>query len=154
MLRPEGYAGQAGGFMNTLILNRAYALPEDGWYHIAPLGEFPHAGASITQVIDQEACIAMAARFAADANTPNFPGLLIDFDHFAALNGANVIAMAVNELSQILLGQADGTAALSYGAKFGLGFYYGNQMLGKALEQPRTVSPEIVRPEVIQASGQ
>jgi hypothetical protein len=36
-------------------------------------------------------------------------------------------------------------------AKFGLGFYYGNQMLGKALEQPRTVSPEIVRPEVIQA---
>ena len=39
-------------------------------------------------------------------------------------------------------------------AKFGLGFYYGNQMLGKALEQPRTVSPEIVRPEVIQTSGQ
>ena len=35
-------------------------------------------------------------------------------------------------------------------AKFGLGFYYGNQMLGKALEQPRTVSPEIVRPEAIQ----
>jgi len=34
---------------------------------------------------------------------------------FAPLNGANVIAMAVNELSQILLGQADGTAALSYG---------------------------------------
>ncbi len=39
-------------------------------------------------------------------------------------------------------------------AKFGLGFYYGNQMLNKALEQPRTVSPEIVRPEVIQTSGQ
>ena len=36
-------------------------------------------------------------------------------------------------------------------AKFGIGFYYGNQMLGKALEQPRTVSPEVVRPEVIQA---
>ena len=36
-------------------------------------------------------------------------------------------------------------------AKFGIGFYYGNQMLGKALEPPRTVSPEIVRPEVIQA---
>jgi len=39
-------------------------------------------------------------------------------------------------------------------ARFGLGFYYGNQMLNKALEQPRTVSPEIVRPEVIQTSGQ
>ena len=35
-------------------------------------------------------------------------------------------------------------------AKFGMGFYYGNQMLGKALEQPRTVSPEIVRPEIVQ----
>ncbi|MEI6788697.1 MAG: phage protease [bacterium] len=69
--------------MNNLILNREYRLPDDGWYHIAPFGEFPHAGAGVIQVIDQEACIAMAARFAADANTPNFPGLLVDFDHFS-----------------------------------------------------------------------
>jgi phage I-like protein len=69
--------------MNHLILNRDFRLPDDGWYHIAPLGEFPHAGAGVIQVINQEACIAMAARFAADANTPNFPGLLIDFDHFS-----------------------------------------------------------------------
>ncbi len=69
--------------MNHLILNRDFRLPADGWYHIAPFGEFPHAGASVIQVIDQEACIAMAARFVADANTPNFPGLLIDFDHFS-----------------------------------------------------------------------
>jgi phage I-like protein len=69
--------------MNHLILNRDFRLPDDGWYHIAPLGEFSHTGAGVIQVIDQEACIAMAARFAADANTPNFPGLLIDFDHFS-----------------------------------------------------------------------
>ena len=69
--------------MNNLILNREYRLPDDGWYHIAPFGEFPHAGAGVIQVIDQEACIAMAARFAADTNTPNFPGLLVDFDHFS-----------------------------------------------------------------------
>jgi len=69
--------------MNNLILNRDYRLPDDGWYHIAPFGEFPHAGAGVIQVIDQEACVAMAARFAADANTPNFPGLLVDFDHFS-----------------------------------------------------------------------
>jgi hypothetical protein len=37
----------------------------------------------VVQVIDHEACVAMAARFAADANTPNFPGLLVDFDHFS-----------------------------------------------------------------------
>ena len=69
--------------MNNLILNRDYRLPDDGWYHIAPFGEFPHTGASVIQVIDKEACIAMAARFATDANTPNFPGLLVDFDHFS-----------------------------------------------------------------------
>jgi len=34
-------------------------------------------------------------------------------------------------------------------AKFGIGFYYGSQMLNKALEQPRTVSPEVVYPEVV-----
>jgi phage I-like protein len=69
--------------MNHLILNRDFRLPDDGWYHIAPLGEFTHTGAGILQVIDQGACIAMAARFSADAKTPNFPGLLIDFDHFS-----------------------------------------------------------------------
>jgi len=69
--------------MNHLILNREFRLPDDGWYHIAPFGEFPHSGACVIQVIDQEACVAMAARFAADAKTPNFPGLLVDFDHFS-----------------------------------------------------------------------
>jgi phage I-like protein len=69
--------------MNNLILNRDFRLPDDGWYHIAPFGEFPHTGAGVIQVIDQEACIAMAARFAADAQTTNFPGLLVDFDHFS-----------------------------------------------------------------------
>ena len=69
--------------MNHLILNRDFRLPDDGWYHIAPFGEFPHSGACVIQVIDQEACVAMAARFAADAKTPNFPGLLVDFDHFS-----------------------------------------------------------------------
>ena len=69
--------------MNNLILNRDFRLPDDGWYHIAPFGEFPHAAAGVIQVIDQESCIAMAARFAADAQTTNFPGLLVDFDHFS-----------------------------------------------------------------------
>lgn len=69
--------------MNHLILNRDFRLPDDGWYQITPLGDFPHPGAGVIQVIDQEACIAMAARFVADAKAPNFPGLLIDFDHFS-----------------------------------------------------------------------
>jgi phage I-like protein len=70
--------------MNTLIVNReTFRMPEDGWYQLAPLGEFPHATAGIVQVVDAESCTAMAARFKADAAVENFAGLLVDFDHFS-----------------------------------------------------------------------
>jgi len=70
--------------MNTLIVNReTFQMPADGWYQLAPLGEFPHAAAGVVQVVDVEACSAMAARFKADAAVPNFAGLLVDFDHFS-----------------------------------------------------------------------
>ena len=69
--------------MHTLILNRNFELPGDGWYHIAPLGEFPHAAAGVVQVIDPDACRAIVNAFHAESAQPNFPGLLIDFDHFS-----------------------------------------------------------------------
>jgi phage I-like protein len=52
----------------------------DGWFHIAPLGTFPHPTGAL-QVIDAEACEAMARTFAEESRAPNFPGLLVDFDH-------------------------------------------------------------------------
>ena len=52
----------------------------DGWFHIAPLGTFPHPTGAL-QVIDAEACEAMARTFAEESRQPNFPGLLVDFDH-------------------------------------------------------------------------
>ena len=67
----------------NLILNRDFKMPDDGWYQFAPLGEFPHEGADVVQVVDTEACTAMVARFKADAGVANFAGLLIDFDHFS-----------------------------------------------------------------------
>ena len=74
-----------------LILNRDFKMPDDGWCQLAPLGEFPHAAAGIVQVIDREACEAMAARFGEQAGVApfdklraeSFPGVLIDFDHFS-----------------------------------------------------------------------
>jgi phage I-like protein len=67
-----------------LILNReTFELPPDGWNQIAPIGEFPHAGAGVVQVVDAAACEAMAAAFRAESASPNFAGLLIDFDHFS-----------------------------------------------------------------------
>jgi len=68
----------------NLILNRNFELPADGWHQLAPLGEFPHSAAGIVQVIDAEACTRMVAAFEnARATSGNFPGLLIDFDHFS-----------------------------------------------------------------------
>ncbi|VGO14629.1 hypothetical protein PDESU_03194 [Pontiella desulfatans] len=68
----------------NLILNRNFELPDDGWYQLAPLGEFPHNAAGITQLIDAAACTRMVSAFEnARGQSENFPGLLIDFDHFS-----------------------------------------------------------------------
>jgi phage I-like protein len=55
---------------------------EDGWVHVAPHGIFPHANGTM-QVLDEEACEAMRRTFEEEARRPNFPGLLVDFDHFS-----------------------------------------------------------------------
>jgi hypothetical protein len=76
--------GYDGAVMNTLILNRdTFELPGDGWYQVAPLGEFPHRPSGVIQVVDKDACDAMANAFTEQAKQANFAGLLIDFDHFS-----------------------------------------------------------------------
>ena len=67
----------------NLILNRDFKMPDDGWYQFAPLGEFPHEGADVVQVVDTEACTAMVARFNADAAVANFAGIMLAFDQFS-----------------------------------------------------------------------
>ena len=56
-----------------------FALPEDGWFHLAPYGDFPHPS-GIVQVIDGPAVESMVARFAAEM-PGGFPGLLVDYEH-------------------------------------------------------------------------
>lgn len=63
------------------ILNRASTLPDDGWYHVCPIGEFSvrdAEGRKIMQVLDLRAMKAMADRLIADGGP-----LLVDFDHFS-----------------------------------------------------------------------
>jgi hypothetical protein len=63
-------------------LTTTFEPAADGWFHMAPHGTFPHpTGAQ--QVIDAEACETMARTFAEEAKQANFPGLLVDFDHFS-----------------------------------------------------------------------
>jgi len=56
---------------------------EDAWIHVTPLGEFEHSGAGVVQVIDLEAVKAIMEDFTQKESVENFPGLLVDFDHFS-----------------------------------------------------------------------
>ena len=58
----------------------------------------------------------------------------------------NVLPREAGILEKIV----DGIVGLG---KWGLGWYFGAQIMNHALEQPRTVSPEIVQPEVVTVGG-
>jgi hypothetical protein len=60
------------------LRNRAFQLAGD-WVELVRIGEWPHENG--IQVIDEEALFRMTMRFAADAAKPNFPGVLVDYDH-------------------------------------------------------------------------
>jgi phage I-like protein len=66
--------------MNSPTESTNFQPAPDGWFHIAPHGTFPHSTGAM-QVIDAEACEAMLRTFNEEARQPNFPGLLVDFDH-------------------------------------------------------------------------
>jgi phage I-like protein len=55
------------------ILNRA--VPADGWYHLVPVGEFPHPDTGLVQVLDEPAIKALANSFK--------PKLLVDQEHWS-----------------------------------------------------------------------
>jgi len=86
------------------LLNRNFTLPPDGFYQVVPRGEWPvtldvdqarqikgypvatlpAAGyVRVIQVVDEAACAAMMNRFAEIEATPNFAGMLWDYDHFS-----------------------------------------------------------------------
>lgn len=57
------------------LLNRQNQLPDDGWFHIVPIGQFPHTASSSIQIIDPQA-------IAAILNNTRLP-ILVDRDHFS-----------------------------------------------------------------------
>jgi phage I-like protein len=65
-----------------MTITTPFAPAADGWFHIAPKGTFPHPNGTM-QVLDAEALEAMRRTFDEEAKAPNFPGLLVDFDHFS-----------------------------------------------------------------------
>jgi phage I-like protein len=75
--------------MNIPLLNRNFEMPVDGWFHLAPFGEFPNVlddgkkKEKVVQKIDYSATDTMVNRFRQESAEPNFPGLRIDYDHFS-----------------------------------------------------------------------
>ena len=72
--------------MNSLILNRDFSHPADGWYQIEPKGEHPNRAAGVIQVIDDEAARSIVERFNQDAATGKLRHgneMLIDHEHFS-----------------------------------------------------------------------
>ena len=60
--------------MTPIFCNREFQHPADGWYQIEPKGEHPNREA--------EACDSIVNRFNEQAANPDFPGMLIDHEHF------------------------------------------------------------------------
>jgi phage I-like protein len=73
--------------MTTSILNREFQHPADGWYMIEPKGEHPNDAANVVQIIDELASDAIVENFNRQAADKDFPGLLIDHEHFAFEDG-------------------------------------------------------------------
>lgn len=69
------------------LLNREFKLPADGFFQFAPLGEYPIQDPvtknRVIQVVDAEAVSLMAADIARQKAKANWPGLLVDRDHFS-----------------------------------------------------------------------
>ena len=64
-------------------MTEAFQLSPDGWYQIASVGEFPHPATGLTQIVDDDACRKILADFDEKRKTPEFAGVLLDFDHFS-----------------------------------------------------------------------
>lgn len=98
---------EAPGVISGRICNRALPseLPEDGWFHLAPFGEFPGVrikGAEkvpCLQALDHAAMSLLVSNFKRAAAAPDFRGLLLDYDHLSwAREGSSEAAGRIMDL--------------------------------------------------------
>lgn len=66
-----------------LVSNDKFEPPADGWVQILASGEWPNAEAGITQVCDGQALDDIVKDFKEQAAAENWPGMLVDWDHFS-----------------------------------------------------------------------
>lgn len=69
-------------------LNRSFKKAADDWYQVMPIGEFPSTlndekETDITMIVDRAALDGIMARFVSDKDLANWPGYLLDYEHFS-----------------------------------------------------------------------
>lgn len=69
--------------IGLLPSDSGFQVANDGWFQVLKVGEFPHAESGTVQIVDDEALTKVVNRFNSVASTENFPGLLVDYDHFS-----------------------------------------------------------------------
>ncbi len=74
-----------------MLLAKDFKIPDDGFFQLSPLGDFPAVVAGedgkleeVVQRVDAAAVDAMLRAFNSDAKNPNFGGVLVDYDHFSS----------------------------------------------------------------------
>lgn len=60
-----------------------FQVANDGWFQVLKVGEFPHEESGTVQVVGEEDLFKIVNRFSKEAQGENFPGLLVDYDHFS-----------------------------------------------------------------------
>lgn len=64
-----------------MMTSAPFTIAEDQWFHIAAPGEWPHKPTGLTQILDDEAMSAILTSFNEAKTSPNWAGMLVDFDH-------------------------------------------------------------------------
>ncbi len=83
----DSYCGGKPCLINKVTGKNTFQLPGDGWYQITPKGQFTHRESGTEQLIDDASIAAMLNRFRKESEAPNFPGVLVDYDHFSLDSG-------------------------------------------------------------------
>ena len=60
-----------------------FTPPEDGWVQILSIGDWPNEEAGLVQACDEQALNRIMADFNEQAQADNWPGVLVDYDHFS-----------------------------------------------------------------------
>src|SRR5512141_1510005 len=66
---------------DPVVCPDSVVMNEATWHQIEPLGKHTNAVAGVAQLIDSRAATLIVNRFNAEADNPEFAGMLVDRDH-------------------------------------------------------------------------